>query len=338
MIFFILFFLMATGWFIFTLVHERRSLLAGASFTACLFSSALLAVAIAFHYSQFISEQRWLVLLLAVLIVIVIFCGMIWPFALIVVFFYNGIKMVLKEGTNLRNLLSLGFGVLLIAYLFIWPFFGHLSDKTIWRYTYAYLGTLALYLIAIMLMYTVTLVLNLINLRPKKLDYIVVLGAGLNGKKVSPLLGARIDRALEIYHRYPDIKLIMSGGQGADEVISEAEAMANYAYEKGVKKEDVILEDRSTTTYENIAFSRRLMKPNSRFAIATNSFHVYRALVIAKRQGLKCIGFGAKTKWYFTLNAFIREFIAYLKITYKLQLAVVVSLGVVYMLLAALKL
>ena len=63
-----------------------------------------------------------------------------------------------------------------------------------------------------------------------------------------------------------------------------------------------------------------------------------RALVIAKRQDLKCIGFGAKTKWYFTLNAFIREFIAYLKITYKLQLAVVVSLGVVYMLLAALKL
>lgn len=338
MIFFVVFFLLTTGWFIFTMLHERRSLLAGVSFTACLLGSAALSLAIIFRYSQFIAEQRWLVILLTILLLIVVFCGMIWPFVLIVVFFYNGIKMVLKEGTSFRNLLSLCFGVLIIAYLFIWPFVGHLSDKTIWRYMYAYLGTLAVYFIGIMLMYTVTLILNLINLHPKKLDYIVVLGAGLNETQVSPLLAARIDKALEVYHRFPNVKLIMSGGQGVDEIIPEAEAMANYAYEKGIKKEAVILEDKSTTTYENIAFSHRLMRPGSYFALATNSFHVYRALVIAKRQGLKCIGFGAKTKWYFTLNAFIREFVAYLRITYKLQLTVVVTIGAFYMLLAVLKL
>ena len=68
-----------------------------------------------------------------------------------------------------------------------------------------------------------------------------------------------------------------------------------------------------------------------RFAIVTNSYHVYRALVLAKRLGLQCIGYGAKTKWYFTLNAFVREFIAYLTITWRLQLSVVgcIGLGVV---------
>ena len=65
------------------------------------------------------------------------------------------------------------------------------------------------------------------------------------------------------------------------------------------------------------------MQPDSTFCIVTNSYHVYRALVLAKRQGLKCIGYGAKTKWYFTLNAFIREFIAYLVITKRMQCTII---------------
>ena len=79
------------------------------------------------------------------------------------------------------------------------------------------------------------------------------------------------------------------------------------------------------------------MTPEAKFGIATNSYHVYRALVIAKPPGLKCVGFGAKTRWYFTLNAFMREYIAYLRITYKLQLSVILALGVVYMAFAYLK-
>ncbi|RKJ43199.1 hypothetical protein D7X33_35300, partial [Butyricicoccus sp. 1XD8-22] len=51
--------------------------------------------------------------------------------------------------------------------------------------------------------------------------------------------------------------------------------------------------------------------------VVTTSYHVFRALLLAKQQGLKCVGFGAKTKWYFTLNALIREFIGYLSLTWK---------------------
>lgn len=185
-------------------------------------------------------------------------------------------------------------------------------------------------------MYTLTSWLNLININTKKLNYVVVLGAGLLGKKVTPLLASRINRGIEIYHKNPGSKLIMSGGQGPDEEIPESHAMAAYAEEHGVPKSDIIIEDRSKTTNQNLKFSHQLMKPNSTFCIVTNSYHVYRALVLAKRQGLQCIGYGAKTKWYFTLNAFIREFIAYLVITKKMQCSIIGSFAVINIIFAAL--
>lgn len=78
------------------------------------------------------------------------------------------------------------------------------------------------------------------------------------------------------------------------------------------------------------------MKPDSTFCLVTSSYHVYRALVLAKRQGLQCVGYGAKTKWYFTLNAFIREFIAYIVITKRLQLTVIGGIGAITLFLALL--
>ncbi len=128
----------------------------------------------------------------------------------------------------------------------------------------------------------------------------------------------------------------MSGGQGSDEEIPESHAMAKYAEEQGVPKSDIIIEDKSKTTNENLRFSHNLMKPDSTFCLVTSSYHVYRALVLAKRQGLQCVGYGAKTKWYFTLNAFIREFIAYIVITKRLQLTVIGGIGAITLFLALL--
>lgn len=171
-------------------------------------------------------------------------------------------------------------------------------------------------------MYTLTAWINLINWHVPHLDYVVVLGAGIMGKTVTPLLAARITRGIEIYQKNPGSKLIMSGGQGPGEDIPEAEAMAEYAINLGIPKEGIIIENKSRTTNENLRFSHALMKPNSKFCIVTNSYYVYRALVLGKRQGLQCIGYGAKTKWHFTLNAFVREFIAYLVITKRIQITV----------------
>ena len=182
------------------------------------------------------------------------------------------------------------------------------------------------------ILYTSSSFVNLINILPPKLDYVVVLGAGLIGEQVTPLLASRIDRGIAIYHKNPGSKLIMSGGQGPDEVISEAQAMTSYALVKGVAADDIILENKSTNTKENIKFSRDLMTNGSQFALVTNYYHVFRALLLARKLKIKCIGYGARTKFYFSLNAFIREFVGYLVMTKKAHLLFLGIVSAIYFL------
>lgn len=117
--------------------------------------------------------------------------------------------------------------------------------------------------------------------------------------------------------------LIMFAGQGPGEDIAEGEAMARYAEQRGVGLEKIIVEGKSTSTEENLLFSRELMsRDRPRGIVVTTAYHVFRALLLAKQQGLKCVGFGAKTKWYFTPNALIREFVGYLCLTWKWHITV----------------
>ena len=161
--------------------------------------------------------------------------------------------------------------------------------------------------------------LNLIHLRKKrKADYIVVLGAGLTGSRVTPLLAARIEKGIELLDHNPKAALIMSGGQGPGEDIPEGRAMADYAIHRGVDADKIIVEDRSASTEENLLFSRELkQKERPRVIVVTTAYHVFRALLLARQQKMACVGFGARTKWYFTLNALLREFIGYLSLTWK---------------------
>lgn len=332
---FLALFLINLGIFIFVLTHERRSMWAGFTLTSTLMFLAFLALDViimadtAFpHLHDRISS---FLIATAVGIALLIFAFII---LLIAMFIYDGIKILIKEGTRWTNFLSLGMAFVIVFLIFGYPLFGRFTSEAWFRFIYLFITLSIFYIIFILVMYTLTSWLNLINIHQKPLNYVIVLGAGLIGKKVTPLLASRIDRGIEIYHRNPGSKLIMSGGQGPDEEIPESHAMAAYAESRGVPKEDIIIEDKSKTTNENLKFSHKLMKKNSTFCIVTNSYHVYRALVLAKRQGLKCVGYGAKTKWYFTLNAFVREFIAYLVITKRLQIRVISSLAFFTLLLA----
>ena len=154
---------------------------------------------------------------------------------------------------------------------------------------------------------------------PKKrsYDFIIIHGAGLlDGEKVTPLLKRRIDKAVEAYHKSknPNIKIIASGGQGADERISEAQAIANYLLEEtDVPKEAIILENKSTTTYENLLFSKKIgeeLIENPRFLFVTNDYHVFRTSVFARQIKLKGDGLGCRTAAYYIPSAFIREYVA----------------------------
>ena len=319
-----LIFLLFLGRFFWIMNHDKRSLHTGSSLVFTVFALAIFVATVLLNIAELDPHYKdWILPLFVIVFVLIAVAMAAFALTLIVMFICNGVKIIKKEGVYWTNYLSLGMGLAIIFFLFLYPQLGKISRNSWLTYPYLFLWLVIIYLVVIMMIYTLTAWLNLFNWWPKYLDYIVILGAGILGKKVTPLLAARIKRGIEIYKYNHGSKLIMSGGQGRGEDIPEAKAMAAYAENLGIPQEDILVENKSKTTQENLRFSHALMKASSNFCIVTSSYHVYRALILAKRHGLACIGYGAKTKWYFTLNAFIREFIAYLVITKKMQLTVI---------------
>lgn len=315
---------------LFTLVYfwERRSIFIS------LFVLNILIWLLTFIISTGIIESsdflRLIAIVIAMLLVLALLSG---PFVLLITLYLNGFQILRREGVRFHNFLSMGLAVGLTFYLFIAPFVVQsLSSISFFNMLFIYIGFLISYSIFISMLYTTSSFVNLVNLLPGKLDYVVVLGAGLIGDKVTPLLASRIDKGIAIYQKHPGSKLVMSGGQGPDEIIAEGQAMANYAMEQGIPAEDIIIENQSTNTEENLKFSYALMKPGSRFALVTNYYHVFRALLLARKLKIKCIGYGAKTKFYFSLNAFIREFVGYVVMSRKAHLIVIGSGTALFML------
>lgn len=321
-------FLAAIGLFALIYFWERRSIFIS------LFALNIPVWALAWIISTRILVNNEILRLLAIAVAMVLFLALLsGPFVLIFTLYLNGFQILKREGVHLHNFLSMGLAVALTFYLFIAPFVVQsLSDISFFNMVFIYVGFLVSYAIIISMLYTTSSFVNLVNLFPGKLDYVVVLGAGLIGDKVTPLLASRIDKGIAIYQKQPGCKLIMSGGQGPDEIIAEGQAMANYAFEKGVPAEDILIENQSTNTEENLKFSFALMKPGSRFALVTNYYHVFRALLLARKLKIKCIGYGARTKFYFSLNAFIREFAGYLVMTKKAHLLFLGIVSAIYFL------
>ena len=187
--------------------------------------------------------------------------------------------------------------------------------------------------------------------RRRQYDYIIIHGAGLDGPRPTPLLAGRIDKALELWNKqHQHGKFVVSGGQGADEIVSEAQAMRDYLLEKGVPADAILMEDKSTTTWENLRYSLAIINADratgvdatssaavassgdvtttasdastsndapadSEFttAVVTSDFHVFRCAEYAHNLGIKADGIGSHTKGWYWPTAFIREFIAITK-------------------------
>lgn len=140
------------------------------------------------------------------------------------------------------------------------------------------------------------------------LDYIVVLGAHLRGDRPSNALLWRIDAAEDYLRKNPDTRAILSGGQGADEEISEAQCMYNVLTERGIDGGRLILEDQSRDTNENIRNSLALMEEDATFAVVTNNFHVFRAVMLAETQsGRDVSGIASPYKNTLVIHYMIRE-------------------------------
>ena len=243
---------------------------------------------------------------------------LIVPFFLI----FNGIVMIKREGRHLSQLLSLALGIMILlgeAAFFV-AFFGpdlleEANDHSLWFLVCMVVSMTVIYGSMSFLIFMIyTLFLQIIP-RKKDFDYVIIHGAGLlDGQRVSKLLRDRLDKAIEVYRKDPTPpKLIPSGGQGSDETISEAEAMKSYLLEQGIPENDIILEDASKTTYENLLNSKKIMdiiEGRKYTALVTSNYHVYRALRYCRKIGLVCTGIGSHVAFYYWPSALIREFIA----------------------------
>ena len=275
-------------------------------------------------------------LMLGVLLVLVV------GIALII----NGIVLVRRESRCLAHLLPILFGGLCILLVIIsaWKTFfmpdgsetsalGLLTSQLV-----VFLAGVIGYVPFALLSYLLYSLCYRLMTRSRRPDYIIVLGARLVGNHVSPLLAKRLDKAVALYHKNGDAPLlIVSGGQGEDEVVSEAYAMRQYLLEQGIPDQRIRMEDQSVNTLQNMEFSRRIVEQEFPGAqpygiFTTNNFHVLRSAIIAQAAGLHADGAGCKPAGYYYPAASIREAIAFV-FGYKKLVAVYVLVLLLYRLL-----
>ncbi|WP_329380053.1 YdcF family protein [Streptomyces sp. NBC_01351] len=230
----------------------------------------------------------------------------------------NGVTMVRKEGRRPANLLSMlaGLGIFgMIALLMVVQMAGS-------RVLDGIVGTLAVIVAYISFLFLCFLGYAFLYGRIRvrgDVDHVVMLGSGLiGGDRVPPLLASRLRKGQDIYEAQlarggrPPV-LLPSGGKGSDEKVAEARAMADWLIAQGVPAEHITLEDRSTTTEENMLFSREIMTaddPGYRCVVVTNNFHAFRAAMMARKAGVNGQVLGSPTAKYYWPSATIREFVA----------------------------
>ncbi len=152
-----------------------------------------------------------------------------------------------------------------------------------------------------------------------QVDALIVLGGGVKGDVATITVKTRLDTALPYLKDNPDCRVVVSGGQGPGETTSEASVMAAYLKRNGIGETRIIQEDQSTSTRENLIFSKEkldiLFKNESyRVAVVTNDFHIYRAELTAKSVGLAdAQGMSSPSPLYLQPNNYLRETVAIVK-------------------------
>lgn len=148
-------------------------------------------------------------------------------------------------------------------------------------------------------------------------EAVIVLGAAVHGDQVSRSLAHRLDTAAAYAEENPETLIVVSGGQGPQESVTEASAMKNYLVAKGLDPDNIVMEEKATSTYENFRFSKEILdsclEDSYTCAYVTNDYHTYRAGRIAADAGLDAQGLGAPTDWWYTPPSYLREILAVIK-------------------------
>lgn len=226
---------------------------------------------------------------------------------------WSGITLLVREGPSIAHSLGLllGIGVLgypIVTVALIW------AEQQQAAVILLFLGFPLSYLAFVLVSYLIYAWLYGFITRRfyRSFDSVVALGAGLNGMELTPLLRARVDLALK-KARSNSSRLVLSGGMGADEQIPEAVAMAAYVRKAGYPEEEIVQEERSTNTLENLRFSQALVPESTKWLAVSSDYHAFRAACLMRVVGMRGGAIGARTPRYFWASAVLREYIALLR-------------------------
>ncbi|MBR3629540.1 MAG: YdcF family protein [Oscillospiraceae bacterium] len=317
-------------------LYSYTTLFAGGAFLFLLCNAAVILLAVIYTYhSNDENAMLWVYDLLTS--AGAMFLGISSPFLLVfaLALTISNLVLIRREGLSVARIPGLLMSFLIVMGIvgYVWlansfqagserEMKAHAALENVYALVFAYLET----------MLVSACICGLIAARrrpaPDK-THILILGCrvGEDGKPL-PLLRGRIDAAIRFAQWQQEqtgeaVCFVPSGGQGTDEIISEAGCMRNYLIEQGIPESRILVEDKSTNTLENMRFSLAKIREtceSPRIAFATTNYHVLRSGIIALNSGIRTEGVGARTGWYFWPNAFIREFIGLLVSKWKLHI------------------
>lgn len=224
----------------------------------------------------------------------------------------NAVVMFFTSNFNIGLLFALLLGLSFVLY-------GAFLDKAreklpAWLKT-VYFGGVSVLLVFVMFLLSYGLSDNVSG----REDAIIVLGSGIRGELLTQGLKNRLDAAIDCYEENEDLLIVVSGGQGPQEDITEALAMERYLLARGVPQESIIKEEQATSTYENFIYSKKILDEKLgdgyTAAFVSNEYHIYRASSLARIAGFDTVTHThSSTMWYTLVPSTLRETLAVVKL------------------------
>lgn len=180
------------------------------------------------------------------------------------------------------------------------------------------IGKVVLNVISVLLIFCILLAIVIssfmvfkMNNHPSEPSNIIVLGCKVKETEPSLMLKRRLDTAYGYLVENQEVIAIVSGGKGDDEQISEAQCMKEYLVSKGISENRIIMEDKSTSTFENFKYSKQILQQHNlstdSITVVTDGYHQLRASMIAKKLDFKTYSISGYTSWYLLPTYFVRE-------------------------------
>ncbi len=208
-----------------------------------------------------------------------------------------------------------GLGMLFFGFLFLWGVFQNklIEKSTVHKWAKALRGILitGYAVFTLFFAFESALIVNAINATPPSDATLVILGCSVNGETPSQMLRLRIDAAEKFMKENPESKAVLSGGQGPGEDITEALCMYRELTARGISPDRLYMEEHSTSTRENVAFSKEIIlreNLNTKVAVVSNNFHLYRASLSVKEAGLEFYSVSAFTPYPLLATYVMREY------------------------------